>query len=60
MSKLFDDDPPSASEDVARLRLRLRHVSLSELEAEEIVQWNRDEHIVKKGQRFYEKWDDMC
>lgn len=54
---LFEDDPPSATEDVARLRLRVRHLSLAELEAEEIVEWDRDEHIVRKGRRFYETWD---
>lgn len=58
--KLFEDDPPSATEDVARLRLRVRHLSLSELETEGVVEWDRDEHIVRKGPRFYEKWDETC
>ena len=53
---LLDDDPPSATEDVARLRLRVRHQSLLELEAQEVVKWDRDEHIVEKGRRFYETW----
>ena len=56
---LLDDDPPSATEDVARLRLRVRHLSLSELEAQEVVKWDRDEHIVEKGRRFYETWDEI-
>lgn len=54
-----EDDPPSATEDVARLRLRARHLSLSELEAAEVVEWDRDEHIVRKGRRFYDKWDKI-
>lgn len=53
------DSPPSATEDVARLRLRARHRSLAELEAEEVVTWHRDEHIVRKGRRFYEMWDEL-
>lgn len=57
---LFEDDPPSATEDVAKLRLRARHLSLSELEAEEVVEWDRVKHVVRKGPRFYEKWDEMC
>ncbi len=49
------DDPPSADEDVAKLRLRLSDLSLSELEQEGLVNWNRDEHIVTKGPHFDEK-----
>jgi hypothetical protein len=56
---LFEDDPPSATEDVARLRLRERHRSLSELEAEEVLVWDREKHVVRKGPRFYEKWDEI-
>ena len=56
---LLKVDPPSATEDVARLRLRLRHLSLSELEIEEVIVWDREEHIVRKGRRFYEKWDEI-
>lgn len=46
------DNPPSADEDVARLRLDLRDRSLSELEAEGLLRWDREEHIVTKGPRF--------
>ena len=47
------DNPPSATEDVAKLRLQLRHLSLEQLEMEGVVKWDRDEHIVKKGPNFY-------
>lgn len=46
------DDPPSATEDVARLRLQLRHLSLSELEEDGLVNWDRNKHIVRKGPQF--------
>lgn len=49
------DDPPSADEDVAKLRLQLSNRSLLELEQEGLVNWNRDEHIVTKGPHFDEK-----
>ncbi len=52
------NDPPSADEDVAKLRLQLSHLSLTELEREEVVNWDRDEHVVRKGPRFDEKWTE--
>lgn len=52
-------DPPSATKDVAKLRLQARHRSLSELEEAEVVEWDRDEHIVRKGRRFYDTWDKI-
>lgn len=48
-------DPSSADEDVAKLRLQLSNCSLSDLEREGLVNWNRDEHIVTKGPYFDEK-----
>lgn len=48
-------DPPSAAEDVAKLRLQLCHFSLSELEEEGLVNWDRDNHIVTKGPHFDKK-----
>lgn len=57
---LFGDDPPSTTEDVARLRLRFRHRSLSELEAAGVIEWDRDAHLVRKGRNFYDRWDKMC
>lgn len=48
-------DPPSANEEVAKLRLQLSDWSLSELEQEGLVNWKRDEYIVTKGPRFEEK-----
>ena len=49
------NEPPSAYEDVAKLRLQLNHLSLEELEEEELVRWDRDEHVVRKGPNFDEK-----
>lgn len=49
------NDPPSADEDVAKLRLQLSHFTLSALEQEGIVRWDRDQHIVTKGPYFGEK-----
>jgi len=49
------NDPPSADEDVAKLRLQLRHLSLEELEEEGLVRWDKDEQIVRKGPKFDEK-----
>lgn len=46
------DDPPSATEDVARLRLELRHLTLSELEWVGLVSWDRDDHVVRRGPHF--------
>ena len=46
------NDPPSANEEVAKLRLELNHRSLEELEEEGLVKWDRDEHIVNKGPKF--------
>jgi hypothetical protein len=54
-----EDEPPSATEEVAKLRLRACHRSLSELEAEEVLEWDRDAHVVRKGPRFDEVWDEM-
>lgn len=50
------DDPPSATRDIARLRLQLRNRSLADLEDAELVVWDRDKHIVRKGPRF----EDDC
>jgi len=47
--------PPSANEDVAKLRLELNHRSLEELEKEGLVRWDRDEHVVKMGPKFEDK-----
>ena len=52
------NDPPSADEDVAKLRLELRHFSLSELVEEGIVNWDRDNHVVRKGPVFDEIWPE--
>ncbi|MXV60781.1 hypothetical protein GS429_01580 [Natronorubrum sp. JWXQ-INN-674] len=49
------NDPPSADEDVAKLRLQLNHFTLLELEEEGLVRWDKDEHTVRKGPKFDEK-----
>lgn len=49
------DDPPSANEDVAKLRLQLRDYSLAELDQAGVVNWDKDAHIVKKGPHFDEQ-----
>lgn len=51
-TRTLRNDPPSADEDVARLRLRLRHRSLIELEHEGLLEWDREEHVVRKGPEF--------
>lgn len=52
---VLHDDPRSADEDVAKLRLQLNHLSLSELVSKGLVHWNRDKHIVTKGPKFDQK-----
>jgi len=49
------NDPPSANEAVAKLRLKLKHCSLEELEEDGLVRWDRDKNIVLKGPKFVEK-----
>lgn len=52
------NDPPSANEDVAKLRLQLSHLTLSKLEEEGLVRWDKDEHVVRKGLHFNETWSE--
>ena len=49
---MHHNDPPSADEDVARLRLALRNTSLSALVDRGILTYDRDENVVRKGPRF--------
>lgn len=49
---MLQNDPPSADEDVARLRLTLRNTPLSTLEEYGFVSVDRDENVVRKGPRF--------
>ena len=51
-----DEEPPSANEAVAKLRLELNHRSVEELEEEGLVIWDRDEHVVKKGPKFDDEY----
>ncbi|MFC7143251.1 hypothetical protein ACFQMA_26125 [Halosimplex aquaticum] len=53
---LFRDDPVSADEDVAKLRLELRDYSLEQLEDIGLVSWNREDNVVRKGPYFGEKY----
>lgn len=55
----FEAEPPSANVDVARLRLRSRHLSLWELEAKGVLDLDRDKHLVEKGIRFDEMWNEI-
>ncbi|WP_128081475.1 hypothetical protein [Haloferax sp. ATB1] len=48
------DDPPSVDEDTAKLRLRLNHLSLLELEDRGLVKWDRDKDVVRKAPNFDE------
>lgn len=49
---MWNNDPPSADEDVAKLRLVLRNTSLTTLEKHGLVTYDRDENIVRKGPQF--------
>ncbi|WP_227380856.1 hypothetical protein [Haladaptatus halobius] len=49
---MLNNDPPSADEAVARLRLALCHTDLSTLVDHGFVIWDHDENLVKKGPRF--------
>ena len=48
----FSDDLPSASEDVAKLRLELSHKSLEELVEDGLVKLDRENNVVRKGPDF--------
>lgn len=56
---LFGNSPHSASEEVAKLRLRLHHLSLPELDANGVVDWDRENDVVRKGLRFDDAWDEI-
>jgi hypothetical protein len=49
---MLHTDPLSANEEVAKLRLQLSHLSLSELEDEGLVVIDRNENVVRKGENF--------
>jgi hypothetical protein len=44
---------------VARLGLRFSYLSLRDLETRGVVDWDRDERVVKKGEYFDTKWDEV-
>ena len=44
---LSTESPPSASEDVAKLRLRLHHVPLLELEQSGILEYDNENELVR-------------
>lgn len=52
-------DPPSASVAVAKLRLRARHLSLTELVDMDAVTWNEETGTVEKGTEFEEARADF-
>lgn len=45
-------DPPSADEEVAKLRFKYRETPLSRLIEDEILILDRDENLVKRGPQF--------
>jgi len=49
---VLGDDPESANEHVAKLRLQLKQFSLPELINKGLVEWDKDEHLVTKGPQF--------
>ena len=49
---MLNTDLPSANEEVAKLRLQLNDLSLSELEDEGLVVLDRNENVVRKGENF--------
>lgn len=51
---MLHPDPPSADENVARLRLELCHTELSTLVELKFLVYDQDENIVRKGPRFYD------
>jgi len=53
------DDPPSATEQVAKLRLVLNSLSLVELEEQGIVTWDKRNHVVREGPEFAVKAADV-
>jgi hypothetical protein len=46
------NEPPSADEEVAKLRLQLSHKSLEELVDHGLVTWDRENNAVIKGPHF--------
>jgi hypothetical protein len=46
------DEPPSADEDVAKLRLQLRQKSVEELVDDGLVSLDRENNVVVKGPHF--------
>ena len=49
---MLNHDPPSADEEVARLRLDLRNIDLSTLVERGVLTYDHDENVVQKGPRF--------
>jgi len=48
----YRDDPVSADEDVAKLRLQLKDYSLEQLEVIGLVEWDKEANIVRRGPYF--------
>jgi len=49
---VLGNDPPSANEDVAKLRLKLKYLSLPELESKGLVEWDKEKQLITKGPQF--------
>ena len=50
---------PSATEKVARLRLELHHTSLRELESKGVVEVDENDHKIREGPQFDDKWSSI-
>jgi len=53
------NQPPSANEAVARLRLWFRGRSLHELEIANVLEWDKENNVVRKGEKFDTKWKNV-
>lgn len=51
-TRISREDPPSADEDVARLRLQLSQKSLEELVKKGLVEWDKKNNVIRKGPGF--------
>ena len=54
---LSQEHPPSADEAVAKLRLYFSELSLQELETREVLDWDRDTNVLRRGKDFDTMWN---
>lgn len=53
------DDPPSATERVAKLRLKLNSYTTAELVERGIVVWDENENLIRAGPKFDAKAEEV-